>query len=365
MIPLKIRFSQIVATAAVAGLIYWGMTAQVHSAQKNAPESDQADSAENLTRVETRYIQSESFVKTLTLQGQVEAWQSVALKSRVAGSVIKRPVLQGEKLEQGDLMLKLSDKQFRAQLRSAQASVRLKKAELAAAKRLKKTNLQTETEVLRLESELESARAALTSAQENLKYAAPVAPFTGVLDQNDAEIGQFLAVGDTWGRLVNIRQLKVTAQVPQQSVAQIRVGQKADVILLDGRKLEGSVSFLASAASEATRSFRVEVQVDNPEQLRIAGASATLIIHQGSIRAHKVTPALLSLNDRGQLGVKWVDSSDRVVFQRVNLLSTGVDGAWIEGLPERTQVISIGGGFVENGQKVQPSLSEPVMAGGN
>ncbi|MBB1487606.1 efflux RND transporter periplasmic adaptor subunit [Oceanospirillum sediminis] len=366
MISSKIRFSRIVAVAAVAGLIYWGMTAEVLSAQKEAPDAeDNAVSVSALTQVETRIIQAQSYDKQRVAQGQIEAWRSVELRAQVSGTVRELPVEQGHSLEAGDLLLKLSDSEFKARLRSAEAEVRLKKAELEAAKRLKRTNLQTETEVLRLQSELENARASLVSAKENLKHAAPVAPFAGVLDKNDAELGQFLSSGDSWGRLVNIDKLKVTAQIPQQHIAEVSVGQTTRVVLLDGRELEGVVSFVASAAETSTRSFRVEVMVENPEQLRIAGASATLVINLGSIRAHKVSPALLSLDDKGQLGVKWVDAADRVVFQKVELLSTGTDGAWIGGLPEKTRVISVGGGFVEHGQQVSPALADTASAGGN
>ncbi len=355
----KISFSKVTALLAVIALVYWAMTAEQLAAQEKAPEaSDVATTTDAaLTRVETRIIQAQDYSQHHIVQGQIEAWRSVDLRTQVSGTVESLPVEQGEPVKAGQLLLKLSNAEYQAQVRSTEAEVKLKRAELAAAQRLKKRNMQTETEVLRLQSELEGAKSALTQARLQLQHSTPTAPFTGVLDKNDAEIGQFLTAGETWARLVNIDRLKVTAQIPQQSVAAVAVGQQVTVTLLNGQELSGTVSFIASAAETGTRSFPIEVMLPNPDRQRIAGASATLDIDLGSVRAHKVTPALLSLNSHGQLGVKWVDQGDKVIFQRVELLSTGTDGAWIKGLPDQVEVITLGGGFVKEGEQVIATLS--------
>lgn len=350
---MKIKFSQVAAAIAVVGFAGWALTARVDTALAEAPEaSEDSRAEENLAQVEIQRSQASVYDRQTVLQGQIEPWRSVQLRTQVAGTVETVLVEQGARISQGEPLIRLSQSEYQAQLQSAKASVRLKEAELKGAKKLFRTNLQTETAVLGLESELEGARSSLVMAQQQLSHASPKAPFDGVVDQLDAELGQYMTVGEVWGRLVNIDRLKVTAQVPQQDVVNVAVGQPVEVTLLDGRQLEGRVSFVASAADKATRSFPIEVSLENPDQLRIAGASATLNVHLGNVSAHKLSPALLSLNDKGELGVKWVDGEDKVVFQPVELLSTGTDGAWVTGLPDNVPVISLGGGFVHAGQKV-------------
>lgn len=350
---MKIKISQVAAAVAVVGFVGWAFTARVDTALAEAPEAT-ADSKPSivLPQVEIQRSEASLYDRQTVLQGQIEPWRSVQLRTQVAGTVESVLVEQGARISQGEPLIRLSQSEYQAQLSSAKASVRLKEAELKAAKKLYRTNLQTETAVLGLESELEGARSSLVMAQQQLSHAAPKAPFDGVVDQLDAELGQYMTVGEVWGRLVNIDRLKVTAQVPQQDVVNVAVGQPVEITLLDGRQLEGRVSFVASAADASTRSFPIEVSLDNPDQLRIAGASATLNVHLGDVSAHKLSPALLSLNDKGELGVKWVNGQDKVVFQPVELLSTGTDGAWVTGLPESVPVISLGGGFVQAGQKV-------------
>lgn len=362
---MKIKLSQVAAAVAVAGFVGWALTARVDTALAEAPPADDsAEAAVVLPQVEILHSQATSYDRQTVLQGQIEPWRSIQLRSQVSGTVESLLVEQGARISQGQPLIRLSQSEYQAQLQSAKAGVRLKEAELKGAQKLYKTNLQTETAVLRLQSELEGARSSLVMAQQQLAHAAPKAPFDGVVDQLDAELGQYMTVGEVWGRLVNIDRLKVTAQVPQQDVVNVAVGQPVEIALLDGRSLEGYVSFVASAADPATRSFPIEVALENPDQLRIAGASATLNVHLGDVPAHKLSPALLSLNDKGELGVKWVNPQNQVVFQPVELLSTGTDGAWVSGLPDSVPVISLGGGFVQHGQKVAvisaPGADNPV-----
>ncbi|SEF93911.1 efflux RND transporter periplasmic adaptor subunit [Oceanospirillum linum] len=350
---MNIKLSHVAAAVAVVGFVGWALTARIDTALAEAPEASGNSKPEvTLPQVEVQLSEASLYDRETVLQGQIEPWRRVQLRAQVSGTVESLLVQQGARVSQGEPLIRLSGSEYQAQLHSAKASVRLKEAELKGARKLYKTNLQTETAVLSLESELESARSGLVLAQQQLDHVVPKAPFDGVVDQLDAELGQYMTPGEEWGLLVNIDRLKVTAQVPQQDVIHVAVGQRVEVALLDGRQLEGSVSFVASAADPSTRGFPIEVALENPDQLRIAGASATLNIHLGSVPAHKLSPALLSLNEKGELGVKWVDAQNKVVFAPVSLLSTGTDGAWITGLPDKVSVISLGGGFVHHGQTV-------------
>src|SRR5690554_7411383 len=91
--------------------------------------------------------------------------------------------------------------------------------------------------------------------------------------------------------------------------------------------MAGVVSFVASAADPETRSFAVEVLVENPDLLRAAGGTATLNIRLPEQKAQFISPAYLTLDDDGRPGVKYVNGQDRVMFQTVKLLNVATDGA--------------------------------------
>lgn len=339
--------------ALVVLLVLWIVTGEVKVASKQVPEAPVAQAPAPVS-VQVRTLDATLHEPGLRLQGQLEPWHSVSIAARVAGTVEQTLVGLGDSVVAGQTLLRLSDDGRAAVVGRWQAQVRRLEADLAGARRLRSGNLASESELLRLESELSAAQAELTAARLAVQHLTPKAPFDGVINARHVDPGALVQVGSPLFDLVRIDRLKATAQVPQQSVSAVSVGQPVRVELLDGGLLEGVVTFVASAADPDTRSFAVEVTVDNPERRRVAGGSASLRIALPEVKAMLISPAYLSLGDDGRPGVKYVDQNNRVVFQTVRLLSVSTDGAWVTGLPDEIRLITRGGGFVSVGDEVRP-----------
>ena len=108
-----------------------------------------------------------------------------------------------------------------------------------------------------------------------------------------------------------------------------------------------------TSPDEATRTYRVELEVDNADQSIVSGTTAEMRIPAETVSAHFLSPALLSLNGRDEIGVKSVDGDGKVVFHSVDIVRTATDGVWVTGLPERVRVITVGQGFVREGDPVE------------
>ena len=337
----------------VAVLLVWMITGDVKVARDQPPESADAE-AQELTRVQVQTVSASSYEPGLLLQGQLQPWYAVTLGARVAGTVEEIAVAQGDQVSAGTTLLTLSDDGRQAMVARWQARVRKLEADLTAARRLQASNLSSRTNLLTIESDLAAARAELTAARQIVDHLTPKAPFDGIINRKDVEPGMLVQVGSPLFELVRIDRLKAVGQIPQQSVAEVAPGQRVQVNLLDGTSLDGEVTFVASAADQGTRSFAVVVAVDNPQLLRVAGASASLRIALPEVMATFISPAYLSLGKDGRPGVRYVDEQDRVVFATVGLLSVATSGAWVTGLPDRIRLITRGGGFVAEGEKVLP-----------
>ncbi|SDT87214.1 efflux RND transporter periplasmic adaptor subunit [Halopseudomonas salegens] len=338
-------------------LALWLLLGEKRSAQEKAPVAEE-QTEQTLSRVETRWFQAESLPREQVLQGQLQPWQSVRVMAQVSGRVEKLTRQQGDRVSDGDVLLELSDEGRSQSLAQARAILRLRQKELDSARQLRASSFATETEVIRLEGEVARAQADLSAAELAVKYNLPVAPFSGVIDRHYVEVGEFVQSGTELMSLVNVERLKATAQIPQQDVGRVEVGQKVKLNLLDGRELDGEVRFISLAANPETRSFYVEVEASNPELWRIAGGSVTLRIQLASVMAHQFSPALLRLGADGELGVHAVDADGQVVNYPVQVVSMTNEGATVEGLPEKVQLITQGAGFVTPGQDVEPVVVE-------
>jgi multidrug efflux system membrane fusion protein len=114
------------------------------------------------------------------------------------------------------------------------------------------------------------------------------------------------------------------------------------------------VGFIGGNADQQTRTFRVEVTVDNPDSVMPAGLSARINIPTGQARGHFISPAILSLGTDGTLGIKTVQADSTVAFAPVEIVRAQTDGIWITGLPEKADIITVGQGFVNAGDAVNP-----------
>ena len=115
---------------------------------------------------------------------------------------------------------------------------------------------------------------------------------------------------NAYGRLVDNQPLLVSVAVPQQALTRIADGQSATVSFITGEEREGTVTFVGTAASAATRTFPAEIEVDNPGGLIPAGISAEVAIPTDEVVAHFVSPSTVSLAPGGELGVKTVANAD-------------------------------------------------------
>ena len=122
--------------------------------------------------------------------------------------------------------------------------------------------------------------------------------------------------------------------------------------------MEGFVSYVAPAANPETRTFAIEVTIDNPDNKIVEGMTVEIYLPMPEQQLHKISPSILSLNDDGQIGVKTLDDQNVVSFVPVQIVADKADYMLIDGLPETARVITVGQDFVVGGQTVEPTESD-------
>jgi multidrug efflux system membrane fusion protein len=179
------------------------------------------------------------------------------------------------------------------------------------------------------------------------------APFAGVFDKRDAEIGSYLSPGQPCGTLIELNPLLVVGDVPETEAAKLRVGAPATARLVSGQVLAGRVRYVAREAEPQTRTYHVEVAVPNPRMDVRSGLSAELRVGAGSGPAHLAPVSALVLDTAGRQGVRHVLPDNRVAFVPVTVLEETPQGVWIAGLKGPVRIITVGQSFVADGQKVR------------
>ncbi|KPQ25508.1 efflux RND transporter periplasmic adaptor subunit [Halomonas sp. HL-93] len=352
----RIPFSYALASLLVLALVIWLAFGNFQGFQSTPPDTP-ADREEG-SRVEVVEQYSTAFIPEQIIQGQLTAHREATLRANIAGFVDEKPVDQGSRVKAGDRLLVLDNDALPEQLQQARDELAVAEAEYSGARNLRQRELISQPELLRLQSALSANAAQVAQLQNQLDDSRPTAPFDGVLNRVEVELGDLLQPGEEWGQLVDDRRLKGTAWVSQQQVGDLSEGLPVTARLLNGDYLEGELTFVSHRADEATRSFYIEATLDNPAGKRLAGGSAELTITLPPRQVHTLSPALLSLNSEGQLAVKHLDDSDQVQQTTVELVSADTQRAHVAGLPNPIRLITLGAGMVETGETVTPVPSE-------
>lgn len=353
---IKIRsshFSLALALLLAALLAIWLLSGSVYTLATDAPEFTPTSQKAERPAVEVQLLQASTYHPRIQVQGQLEPNRQSTLTSRINGQVEAWHVRQGQAVKAGDLIITLDQEDRQAQLQRAEADLKVAEANLQATIRLKSQNLSSETALLNQQALVASARAERDRVSMALQHTQIRAPFDGFIESLPVEVGNSIQPGDVLASLADTRSLKLSAHIPQQQASQLAEGLITEARLLDGDLLTGEISFVAHVADSATRSFRIEAQIDNPDLQRVAGASATVNILLPAQTAHRFSPALLTLDSKGQTGVHLINDEAVMAFMPVNILSLDTSGVWVSGLPPDINLVTQGAGFVTEGEQVR------------
>ncbi|MDB9808336.1 efflux RND transporter periplasmic adaptor subunit [Yoonia sp.] len=350
-----------IALALVIAIIGWMGSSFVFPAQDVDETYPISTDKISLVAVAVSPSTAENVTKFLSAEGQALPDRETSIRAETTGSIREVLVSKGDTVMAGDIIARFDIVQNEADLNRAQEELVRAQREFDNAEALVGRGVATNDRLSQARATLASAQASVTSAQKAFENSEITAAFGGRVEALDVNTGEFVAAGSEIGRIVDNTPLTVTIQVPQQSLRNIVAGAKADVTFITGEELTGTVDFVGTSADAATRTFLAEITVENDDGAVPAGVSAQIRIPIGDTTAHFLSPAILSLGTDGTLGVKTVDADNKVVFTAVTIERAQTDGVWVSGLPDAVDIITIGQGYVNNGETVDPK-SETELA---
>ena len=107
-------------------------------------------------------------------------------------------------------------------------------------------------------------------------------------------------------------------------------------------------------SDQNTRTYSIEAELENKSGLLRSGLTAEMQIPTEEVLAHSVSPAIFTLDDLGQIGIRTVNKQNLVEFHLIEILSEHGEGAWVIGLPNEVTIITVGQELVIPGERVDP-----------
>ena len=350
----------------VAGLLLIGVGAWMGSGFVSPAEeetvSTPVESTVRIISVAVVTSQAETVTQYFVAEGQAMPDRITSIRAEATGQIAEVMVEKGALVGTGQLIARFDVTRNEADLARAQEELARAQRDFDNSETLVQRGVATADRLSENRAALANANAAVINAEQSLANSEITAPFAGRLEALNLNAGEFVSAGTEVGQIVDNSPLSVTIQVPQQSLSNVKSGQEAKVTFITGEERDGVVAFVGTSADQATRTFLAEITVENEDGAVPAGVSAEIRIPTGEAVAHFMSPATLSLGSDGTLGVKTVNADDVVVFSEIKIERAQTDGIWVSGLPDAVDIITIGQGYVNNGQTVDPQPEATLTA---
>ncbi len=348
--------SRLTAIGLVVAAVLWVLSGHLlphggneSNAASRAPEAAQSKAF----RVSVINANVEDHVGRLNLSGRTEADKKVMIVARTSGILVDLKVQRGARVAKDAVIAILSDEAREAQVAQAQALFDQRSAEFEARRKLIEKGTLPRLDLNNLESQYRAAEAALAGAKAERERGTILAPWAGLVTDVPSELGMNLSPGKEIAQIVALDPMLAVVEASERKLAGLDVGKTADIRLIDGTIAQGRVRYVSKTASPTTRTYRVEVEMKNPDGKIPDGITAEVSIPLAAVPAMRVPRSALTFSSAGELGVRIVTSESIVKFVPVSLVADNKDEMFVKGIAPGSRIIVQGQDFVREGQRVE------------
>ena len=291
-------------------------------------------------------------IEAVYATGSVEPTVMVPVAPRVGGRLLAIEAEEGQQVKSGELLARIESDDLEQTVQEMRAREQLARAQYERSRRLAAQNFVSQAEVDRTRSELQAAQAAAKRAQAQRDYSQLVAPADGIVLRRDGEAGQFVPAGQAVFTLACCAPLRVTAEVDEEDIARVKVGQPVSLRgdALPQQLFEGEVAEITPKGDPVQRSYRVRIRLKDAPAVAQGPLRSGMTMDANIIVARRDN-ALLLPNRAFQSDAVWVLQADGRLHKRE--VKRGAAGS------ERTEVLS---GIAE-GESVVLSPAESLREG--
>ena len=353
-------------------------------------------------KVEVKEFNFSQIDQSIELQGQTTHNKKIDVKSETTGNIINIAFKRGDKVSKGEELIKISIENRKELLNSAKKDldrlnkelelneknkinrlsqnkelIKLYEIEFASAKQLIDKGLSSKSKLslasfnlanarsdqedilITFESQQSSIGAQIANVRSQLKNieldidkTVINSPFSGIISDKMIEESEYITPGNIMFTIIDLNPIKIQGYLSEFDVNKVSLGTKAIIENTNGLKKNGTISFISPSAETSTRTFEITIEADNADLSFKSGITTKITIAGSELKAHKIPPSILTLQDDGTVGVKAVNDENIVIFYPTTSVKDTIDGIWVSGLPDKVNLIVTGQEYVAVGESV-------------
>jgi RND family efflux transporter MFP subunit len=313
-----------------------------------------------IVNVETVTVATRPFSATVRITGEAQPETDVTVSAEESGVLRGFVAAKGARVKRGAAIARIEDAVLAAQAEESRAMAELARDRYTRQRRLwEEEGIGSEISYLQAKSESESAAARHQQLQARLARTVIRSPVTGTVDDHLVEAGEVVQPGMAVARVVNAARLEIAGGVPERFAREVAVGDSAQITfdVIPGQVFHGRIAFVGTAVDRQSRTFPIEIAMDNPEGFVKPYMIANVRIVTSRVAdAVVVSREVLLRTEAGQQAmiVEARDGGDVAVARAVTLGASDENVAVVtEGLEPGDRLIVKGQQMADPGDRVR------------
>ena len=240
---------------------------KITSLEDALAKADTSTKKEKSAEVVAMALVPQTFKTYIEIQGRIDADENVALSSEMPGTITKINVKVGDEVTKGQVLAETDARAMQQQIQDLQTNLDLAKQVFDRQKNLWDQKIGTEIQYLQAKTTKESLENKMGSMQEQIRMSKIISPINGTVDMVNIKVGQSVMPGLNAITVINFSNLKVKADVAESYANRVKTGNEVQVLFPDTKdSINAKVSYASRAISSLSRTFNVEVNLDNSKE---------------------------------------------------------------------------------------------------
>lgn len=316
------------------------------------------DNTKRYPLVSTLTVKDSAFTHYIEVQGNIETKENIMISPEYSGVLTQLNVKAGQKVSKGQVLARIDDGGMSAQLAQAENKLALDKTTFDRQKNLWDQKIGSEIQYLQTQTAYQSQQKMVKQMQAQLSKTVVRAPFSGTIDEVIVERGQVVAPGQSLFRIVNLGNMYVTANVPENYLSKLKLGASVEVYLnAIGKTYKGKVRQVGTYINPNNRTLSIEIAVPNPDNLLRPNQVAVLKIEDYINKNALLIPENIMTENAAKEKIVYVVSEGKETKVAQRIIEIGyTSGAMVEvksGLKPGETIVTEGAKTLTDGANVE------------
>ncbi len=275
-------------------------TEMIEILEKETASASGTDADEQrATAVEIKQVMPEQFSGYFEAKGAVEAIEDAYISPEISGQIKNVYVERGQRVKKGDLLILLKTEVTQNTISEVKTSLELADVLFKKQAQLWEKQVGSEMQYLEARNGKESLEARLATLESQLEMAYVRAPFDGIVDDIMVKTGELASPGIRLLRLVNLDRMRITAQVSESFLQNVKVGEMVELKFasLPGVAAKEPIHRIGTVIDPVTRTFALEILMKNRNEMLKPNMLSSVLIQDYSDPGALLVPSIILKQD--------------------------------------------------------------------